>query len=95
MSHFYILIFVQIGILLLIRETQTRNIVKENNNFKQILHLQMEKEKILKEELRERRSIYRFPDYADYGSKKQKKTPPENKKGYLHPNYGIITFGLG
>lgn len=52
-------------------------------------------EQIMKQQFRERRAIYRFPEYSDYGRNREKKLPRPGKIGYPHPSYGVLTYALG
>lgn len=56
---------------------------------------QLDQEQIMPEQFRERRAIYRFPEYSDYGRNREKKLPRPGKNGYPHPSYGVLTYALG
>lgn len=97
MPHCITSLLVHLALILLIiadlKQSETRSISTESG-VKQDYQFQMEQEPILKQQLRERRAIYRFPEYADYGRNREKKPRP-GKNGYPHPSYGVLSYALG
>lgn len=68
--------------------------ISSESNTNTDLQPQLEPELILKQQARERRAIYRFPEYADYGRQREKKPRP-GKNGYPHASYGVLSYALG
>lgn len=74
--------------------TESRNVPMDNGSSQDF---QDQINELLQQQLRfarERRAIYRFPEYADYGRTREKKPHP-GKIGYSHPSYGVLTYALG